>query len=246
MATENPEVSSQPENEELPTPQFSGSGDSPTSTDAEALVSRLVESLTPKIEEAIERKVKSAQDKRLSKVDEAERIRKALRGRADLLAELESSGVEISKELRNEMRIRDLEEQLAQQVVQPTQVRDDGSSGQKAAVTEAIAELSKYGLDSNDAGFIELLRGKYANRAEFDLKVQRFVVGKLAPPKPANPADIVQSPVTAGATGKNPDALKSEYIKEMQANRGNKAAIKALQEKYKRQGFDPGSVGFNV
>src|SRR3990167_5992406 len=99
MATENSEVSSQPENEELPTPQFSGSGDSPTSTDAEALVSRLVESLTPKIEEAIERKVKSAQDKRLSKVDEAERIRKALRGRADLLAELESSGVQISKTL---------------------------------------------------------------------------------------------------------------------------------------------------
>jgi len=242
MDADQTQESSQPGDAgELPTPSFSGSGDSSTS-ESDAIVSKirsaLLEDLKPVIKEMAEKQAQSVKDKRISQIEK--KI-----GRLGLLAELEEQGATIPDNLKQEMRFRDLEERLTQPA-QPAQSVDNGLSTQKQAVTDAIAELTKYGLDSNDAGFIELLRGKYANRAEFDLKVQRFVVGKLAPPKPANPADIVQSPVTAGATGKNPDALKSEYIKEMQANRGNKAAIKALQEKYKRQGFDPGSVGFNV
>jgi len=239
MDADQTQESSQPGDAgELPTPSFSGSGDSSTS-ESDAIVSKLrsalLDELKPVIQQTIEKQVQSTKDKRIAKIE----------GRLGMLAELEEQGATIPDNLKQEMRFRDLEERLTRPA-QPAQSVDNGLSTQKQAVTDAIAELTKYGLDSNDAGFIELLRGKYANRAEFDLKVQRFVVGKLAPPKPANPADIVQSPVTAGATGKNPDALKSEYIKEMQANRGNKAAIKALQEKYKRQGFDPGSVGFNV
>jgi hypothetical protein len=205
MATENQLESSQPgEQGDLPTPEFSESGASSTSSGADEIVSKLL----PQLEQIIERKVQSTKDKRFSELE------KVLGGRSKILAELESEGVTIPKEVRTQMQIRELEERLAGQSTQPAPVVDNGLSTQKAAVTEAIAELKKYELDANDAGFIELLRGKYANRAEFDLKVSRYVVGKLAPQKPANPADVVQPPARAGAQGSaDVGDLQAELIK---------------------------------
>jgi hypothetical protein len=233
---ENQLESGQSGEQELPTPSFSDQATSSTSTGADEIVSKLL----PQLEQMIERKVQSTKDKRISEIE------KALGGRSKILAELEEAGVPITKEVRAEMRIRELEERLTQPPTQPAQAVDAGPSTQKAAVTDAIAELSKYGLSSNDPGFIELLRGKYQNRDAFDKAVLGHIVQKIAPPKPANPADVVQAPARGGATEKSADALKQDYIKEMQTMRGNRAGIKAVQEKYRNMGIDPGSIDFRV
>ena len=241
MNATTPQESSLPGDEgELPTPSFSGDGDSSTSSGADANVSKsrseLLEELKPFIQETIERQVQSTKDIRIAKIE----------GRLGLLTELEEQGATIPDNLKQEMRFRDLEERLTRPV-QSTTVRDDGSSQQKAAVTDAIAELNKYGLDPNDAGFIELLRGKYANRAEFDLKVQRHVVAKLAPTKPANPADVVQAPVRSGATEQSQEALTSEYLKEMSGARGKGYIIgDAIKEKYRKLKLNVDEIAIRV
>jgi hypothetical protein len=185
--------SGQTGNQDLPTPEFSDQpGASSTSADADAIVSKLL----PQLEQLIERKVQSTKDKRISQIE------KALGGRLDLLAELEEQGVSIPKDVRTEMQIRELQERINQPASeQPAPARDTGLSHPKQAVTDAITELQKYELDTNDAAFIELLRGKYANREAFDLKVQQHIVSKLKPQKPASIADVVQAPAKGGAAG---------------------------------------------
>jgi hypothetical protein len=234
---ENQTESSPLENEELPTPQFSEKGDSSTSGGADEIVSKLL----PQLEQIIERKVQSTKDKRISEIE------KVLGGRSKILAELEEAGVPITKEVRAEMRIRELEERLNQPQSQPAPASVDGSTQQKAAVTEAIAKLSEYGLSSNDPAFIELLRGKYANRDAFDKAVLSHVVTKIAPPKPANPADVVQSPARAGATEKSKEALQSDYLKEMAGARGKGYQVgDAIKEKYRKQGLNVDEIVIRV
>jgi hypothetical protein len=235
MATETPLESSQSGEAELPTPQFSEKGDSSTSSGADEIVSKLL----PHLEQIIERKVQSTKDKRFSEIE------KALGGRSKVLAELEELGQPVSKEALGELRLRELEERLTQPTTQPAQVRDNGLSQQRAATTEAIAELNKYGLSSDDADFLALLRGTYPNRAAFDLEVSRHIVKKIAPPKPANPADVVQPPVRASAVGeKSPAQLETDYQKEIleisQSKRGDEKlrAIAALKAKYREAGLN--------
>jgi len=237
MSDETQLESSQSGEQELPTPSFSDSGASSTSSGADEIVSKLL----PQLEQIIERKVQSTKDKRISEIE------KVLGGRDKILAELEASGVEIPKDVRSELRMRDLEERLTQQTQQPASKRDDGSSTQKVAVTEAIAELNKYGLDSNDAGFIGLLRGKYANRAEFDLAVTKHVVSKLAPQQPPSPAGMVQSPAATRASTPSNDALTSQYKKDMLDARGKGNSFgNAIKEKYRSQGLDVDNISFSV
>lgn len=238
MATDNQLESSQPgEQGDLPTPEISESGASSTSSGADEIVSKLL----PQLEQMIERKVQSTKDKRISEIE------KVLGGRSKILAELESEGVNIPKDVRTQMQIRELEERLAQQTGQPAPVVDNGLSTQKAAVTDAIAKLTEYGLSSNDPAFIELLRGKYQNKDAFDKAVLGHVVGKLAPQKPANPADVVQPPARAGATEKSKEALTSEFKQKMlEAPRGAKgdAERRALKNEYIQKGVDIHSIDF--
>lgn len=230
---ENPEVSGQPGDAgELPTPSFSESATSPTSTDADAIVSKLLEKLTPVIEQTVDRQVQSKRDKWIGK------IQKTLGSKVDLLAELEEQGVTIPKEVRSEIRMRELEERLAEPSAQPAPRSVDGSTGQKAAVTEALAELNKYGLNSNDPAFIELLRGNYANRDAFDKAVYGHIVAKLAPPKPANPADVVQPPATAQANGSGDTATKIARLAELQKQPTKyRNEIKQLAEELDKAGW---------
>lgn len=221
----------------LPEPTFSDNGGSSTSNGAEDIVSKLL----PQLEQLIEKKMQSTKDKRI------DRIEKALGGRDKILAELEEAGVPITKEVRAEMRIRELEDRLNQPSTQPAQAPVDGSTGTKAAVTDAIAELNKFGLSSNDPDFLALLRGKYNNRAEFDLAVSRHVVGKLAPSKPANVADVIQSPARGGATDKSVDALKSDYLNEMAGARGKGYVFgDAIKQKYRKLGLNVDEIAIRV
>ena len=238
MDADQTQESSQPGDVgELPTPSFSGSGDSSTS-ESDAIVSKLrsalLEELKPVIQQTIEKQVQSTKDKRIAKIE----------GRLGMLAELEEQGATIPENLKQEMRFRDLEERLTRPA-QPAQSPDDGSSGQKQAVADAIAELNKYNLPSNDPAFFEILKGNYPQgRSQFDLKVMDYILEKLSPPKPANPADIVQSPVTAGAEGKNPEALISNYQKEMLAARGNASQVRAIKDKFIKLGVPVDQVVF--
>src|SRR5688572_16572561 len=136
MTADTPQESSQPGDEgELPTPSFSGNGDSSTSDGADVAVnksrSELLDELKPFIQETIERQVQSTKDKRIAKIE----------GRLGLLAELEEQGATIPDNLKQEMRFRDLEERLTRPV-QPASTRDAGTSQQRQAVTDAVAELT--------------------------------------------------------------------------------------------------------
>jgi hypothetical protein len=225
---ENQLESDQSGEQELPTPSFSDQATSSTSTGADEIVSKLL----PQLEQMIERKVQSQKDKRISEIE------KVLGGRSKILAELEEAGVPITKEVRAEMRIRELEERLNQPEGQPTPASVDGSTQQRVAVTEAIAKLTEYGLSSNDPGFIELLRGKYANRDAFDKAVLGHVVGKLAPQKPANPADVVQAPATAAASVNGDTAAKLARLNELQKQpTKNREEIKKLAEELDKAGW---------
>ena len=226
MTDETQLESSQPGDEgELPTPSFSSEGVSSTSSGADVSVSNLrsalLEELKPLIQQTIEKQVQSTKDKRIAKIE----------GRLGLLADLEEQGATIPENVKQEMRFRDLEERLTQPT-QPAPPVDAGTS-QKAAVTEAIAELSKYGLSPNDPAFIELLRGNYPSKDAFDAKVQRHIVGKLAPPPPASPAGIVQAPVTKGA---QPADLQREF--DVKAKGLRSIDLINLKMEYRRKGLD--------
>ena len=231
MTADTPQESSQAgDTGELPTPEFSESGASSTSDGADVTVnksrSELLDELKPFIQETIERQVQSTKDKRIAKIE----------GRLGLLAELEEQGATIPDNLKQEMRFRDLEERLTRpaQLASP---RDVGTSQQKQAVVDAIADLKKYELDSNDADFIGLLRGKYANRAEFDLAVSKHVVNKLAPQKPASIADVVQSPVRGGVQVSDVDPLIAELNEWQKMPSQYKTQIKQRVAELEKRGW---------
>jgi len=216
----NPQVSGEAGEEGLPTPSFSDQATSSPSVDADAIVSKLLTQLEP----IIEKKVQSTKDKRFSEIE------KVLGGRSKVLAELEEQGVAIPKEVRNEIRMRELEERLNGQPSQPAQAGDDGSSQQKAAVTEAIAELKKYELSENDPEFLGLLRGNYKNRSDFDLAVQKHIVGKLKPQQPASPAGVVQPPATGNSTGTDVAAKIARLQEYQKSPTKYRAEIKKLTD----------------
>jgi hypothetical protein len=230
----DPKVSGQSGESELPTPTFSDQAPSSPSSDVDAIVSKL----TPILESLVEKKVQSTKDKRFSQIE------KVLGGRLDLLAELEGRGVQIPAEVRTQMEIQDLRDQITQpKPDQPAPVRDDGSSQQRQAVTEAIAELTKYSLNSNDPAFIDVLRGQYRDRASFDLAVNKYILGRVAQPQTiASPATIVQPPVTSRAVGeRSKDQLQADY--ETERNRiaasmkgdGKIRALTELKTKYREE-----------
>ena len=100
---------------------------------------------------------------------------------------------------------------------------------------EVLKVITQYGLDPNSAEGIELLQTGDPDKAELAiLRKRKASIGAAQtlvgePPKPADN-----------------ESLKREYIKQLQANRGNRNAIKAIQDEFRQKGFDPGSVGFSV
>jgi len=145
------------------------------------------------------------------------------------------------------MEINDLRDQMTtpSQPNQPAPVRDDGSSQQRAAVAEAIAELAKYDLPPNDAAFMDVLRGQYRDRASFDLAVNKYILGKVVQPQtqPASPATIVQPPSTSTSRAGmvTHDSLMEEYNKRKTGiPRGQVQAISALQAEIRKKAREAG------
>jgi BMFP domain-containing protein YqiC len=223
-----------PSDEGLPSPTFDEkSGDSPTSLDAEAIVSQIRNQLAKDVQEQVERKFKSATDKRFSKLDKIGNV-------ADLLADLQNNGVEIPDNLKTEYRIRELEERLESK---PAQAKDDiGVSSQTNAVTDALAEMAKYQLDTNTPEFIALLKGQYRNRDAFDAAVAKHIVGRLAPQKQASPSGAAASAAVGGAktgdfTVADYDRQKVEIMNENISHDDRLRKLSELQTKAMEEGI---------
>ena len=121
----------------------------------------------------------------------------------------------------------------------PAQTQPTGN-GNGSAVDKASV-LSQYGLNENDPDVAASLSGKFNSPLELENAALKVAYQRANKPSP----DASASPAVQGTPPGKPD-LKPAYIKEIEANRGNRASIKAIQEKYRKQGFDPGSVGFSV
>lgn len=233
MDKENQE-SSTDGTEELPTPSFSNTGDSSTS-DPNVSVSRLSPADLQAIEQIVDRKVQSTKDKRFAKIEERLGLRDGL------LADLEAQGVTIPENVRTQMQIRDLQEQLTQRPQQPAQAGDNGMSSPRQAVTEAISELKKHGLDPNDAEFIAIARGNYKDRAAFDLAVSRHVIGKLTPATPASPATATQGPARSSAQDDGGKRFSDKYEAELaKIPRGNIDGIRKLRARITQEAKEAG------
>lgn len=109
------------------------------------------------------------------------------------------------------------------------------------AADEVASVFSEYSVNPNDPEAIPLLElhGTDLVKAVSKLAIKR---AKQSPPDSSEAGSIQGSPPVPASAGQ----LKQNYIKEIEANRGNKAGIKAVQEKYRKLGFDTGNVGFSV
>jgi len=109
------------------------------------------------------------------------------------------------------------------------------------AADEAQSVFSEYNVDPNDPEAIPLLdlRGTDLVKAVSKLAIKR---AKQSTPDSSEAVSMTGSAPKPA----NEKQLRENYIKEIEAKRGNKAEIKAIQDKYRKLGFDTGSVGFGV
>jgi hypothetical protein len=221
-------------NQEQPT----GGQEQPTSTPSGGQGQQLSPDVSVLMNEVKELKkelrgIQKGTDKRFERQDD--NIKRIL--------ELKEQGLS-EPQIKRELYIDSL---MQGQSASPAEPVGNENSRQTPDVESAFRTVEEYGLSQNDPDFIALLRGvSKMDKATFDAKVKDFVLGKVKPPKPASPADVVQAPVRTGATDKSKDALKSDYVKDMQAARGSKATVRQVQAKYRELGLDIENIGFGV
>lgn len=106
---------------------------------------------------------------------------------------------------------------------------------------DRASTLQQYGLDANDSDVAEAIRGK----SDLELKLAALEVAYKRATKPV--ADASASPAVNArpAPPANVESLTADYQKEMIAARGNKTAIIATREKYKKLGVPIESVVFS-
>ena len=128
-----------------------------------------------------------------------------------------------------------------------------GSSSDQAAGTgvieadvEATAELQRYGLNQNEPDAIELLRSlANLSKEAKEAKVNKFILGKVAPHQPPSPAGFTQAPAV-GTNSPSANAQVENYKKEMIAARSNKSLAKGIKQKYEQMGVPVDGVVFSV
>lgn len=110
------------------------------------------------------------------------------------------------------------------------------------AQEEAVKLItSSLGLSENDPEVVALLAGD-GQAPEKIAAISALANRKKTAP---NPALVAQS-AGGGAPPQNPLILEAQYRQEVMANRGNKTAIRNLQQKYLQQGLDVYNVSFTV
>jgi hypothetical protein len=122
--------------------------------------------------------------------------------------------------------------------VKPTPDKSDKTSGFDISAIDAALELP-----ANDSRVTDL-KLKFGNDPIAYLREAHKLKSQLSSTSPT-PAEM-PLPQGGAKTEKSAEALKSDYIKEVQTMRGNKQGIKAVQEKYRKLGINPGSIDFRL
>lgn len=189
----------------------------------------------------------SGVDALVKRIEELEKSNRGLQKGIDKRFERQESSIKRILELKEqgltESQIeRELwiDQQIKGQDAPPPPPAGSGTEGGQAPnVESAFKTVEEYGLSTNDADFLNLVR-KSGNMTagEFDMKVKAFVLEKVKPPKPANPADVVQAPATRGATSVNTDALIAEVsqLYKNPSKPGAMARIAEIQKQLKEAG----------
>jgi hypothetical protein len=118
-------------------------------------------------------------------------------------------------------------------------------TGAIEADVEATAELQRYGLNQNEPDAIELLRslGNLSKEAK-EAKVNKFILGKVAPHQPPSPAGFTQAPAV-GTNSPSANAQVENYKKNMIAARGNATLLRQIKTDAIKNGVDVNSVVFS-
>lgn len=125
---------------------------------------------------------------------------------------------------------------------QPDREVSSGSRSNMAASDAVSTVLESLGLDFNDP---EVVNVHITGVSEKD-KISRLT--KIAIARATKPEPTTAALASAQAEPKQVSRaeLKNKYISEVTANRGNPQAIRAVREKYKKEGLDVENIGFSV
>ena len=216
-----------------------GGAEQPTSPPSETSPQQLssVDALVKTVEELRKelRGVQKGTDKRFEKFG----------GDIKRILELKEQGLD-ENGIKRELFLDNLIAGQGQDTPPPPPAGSGSGAGQAPDVESAFKTLEEYSLSQNDPDFLVLLRqSSRMDKTTFDAKVKDFVLGKVKPPKPANPADVVQSPARAGATEKSKEALTDEYKNKVRAARGNRTEITRLRNEYSKQGVAVHEIDFS-
>jgi hypothetical protein len=118
----------------------------------------------------------------------------------------------------------------------PSPAGSGTEGGQAPSIESAFKTVEEYGLSANDPDFINLIR-KSGNMNDFDAQVKEYVLGKVKPPKPANLADVVQSPVKTAATSDDSAAKIAKLSQLQKQPTKNKAEIDQLAAELDKAGW---------
>ena len=182
----------------------------------------------------------------VKRIDEQEKLIKGLQKGTDKQIAQVNSNIKRILELKeqglNETQIqRELfVDQLMQgQAPSPQTAPVGNESGRQApdvesfTAADAIQQIEKYNLPVNDSSVLELLRDRNLTSG----KVKDFILQKVAPQKPANPADVVQSPVKGGAQTSDVAPLIAELNEWQKTPSKYREQIKARVAELDKRGW---------
>jgi hypothetical protein len=197
---------------ESPTSSPSGSQQGQQLSDVSALV-KTVEELRKEL-----RGIQKGTDKRFEKFG----------GDIKRVLELKEQGLD-ENGIKRELFLDSLIAGQGQDAPPPTPGGTE-SARQAPDVESAFRTVEEYELSTNDPEFLALLRGvSRMDKATFDAKVKDYILGKKKPPKPANPADVVQSPARGGAQSVDVGKLSAE-LNQLYKNPSAPGAMQRIAE----------------
>ncbi len=244
MTEKTEEIGTQetPESKGMPTPAFSAASEGKTSDGTTVDVEARLESFRREILEEAERRSQSVKDKRFSKLEESiANLSKA----KELLA---AHGGDVQKAAREKLLVEAAE---AIGFPEPQKPSPQSVSGRDQRAAEYDAEITDY---LKERGF----KAEEISEATAGMATKTFKTVKEAVIAAAAMADTWRenrakqgAPASAGGMalptgGAASRDMKASYIKEMTAARGNREQGMAVMAKYRKLGFDPGSVDFRL
>src|SRR5512138_315937 len=208
---------------------LSGGSEQPTSTPSDTSPQQLSPDVSALVKEVTElrkelRGLQKGSDKRFERQDE--NIKRIL--------ELKEQGL-TQPQIERELWI---DQQMKGQDTPPQAPGGTEGARQAPNVESAFRKLEEYNLQQNDSDFLAILRkSQNMTPEQFDKEVDGFVLRKVKPSKPANPADVVQPPARGGGqttlSDEERERLSGEKIDLMREPSKNAARIAEINAKLK-------------